>query len=255
VSVPSFTDQREAWQRVPVDDEGYLPVSDLLAYNDDQLLELARRMERTRYGGWRNHEGRWRTALGLDDTHGKTVLDYGCGVGIEALQYAKAGNQVVVADISRRTIKLARRVLRLFGHEPLITAEIRDHAHLLPTFADDAFDVIHCAGVLHHIPDPRPTMELFHRLLKAEGELRLMVYGPQAWQAAIGTPPPDDVAADPGFARYVGAMDAVGAWADWYDRDRLEARFGDLFTIRRLEHLTPDGRYLAAILIPRKGAA
>lgn len=223
-------------------------MSDLLAYSDEQLLELARRMERTRYGGWRNHEGRWRRALGLDDTHGKTVLDYGCGVGVEALQYAKAGNQVVVADLTARGVTLALRVLEVNGYQGQASL-IREGPRLLrPAWPPRSFDVIHCAGVLHHIPDPRPTVELAYRLLKGRGELRLMVYSDRAWRHATGTEPPDDVTGHPQLERYVRTMDEVGGWADWYNRVRLESRFGDLFAIRRCEWLGPDGQYLAAVL-------
>jgi 2-polyprenyl-3-methyl-5-hydroxy-6-metoxy-1,4-benzoquinol methylase len=95
---------RELWRRIPVDDVGYLTAEELLARSDTDLRTLIDRMEQTRYSGWRNHEGRWRDILGLDTTSGKTVLDYGCGVGLEALQYARAGNDVVVADLHLPTV-------------------------------------------------------------------------------------------------------------------------------------------------------
>jgi SAM-dependent methyltransferase len=251
MTVPSFADQREAWSRLPVDDRGYLHTDQLLAMTDGELLALVADMERVRYQGWRNHQNRWRDTLGLDTTHGKVVLDYGCGVGLEALQYARAGNAVVVADINPAAVTVAGRVLAAHDLPALDGAVIGDPATLEPSFPARWFDIVHLAGVLHHIPDPRPTVELAHRLLKPNGELRLMVYSDQAWRAAVGTDPPFDVAADPDLGRYVRTMDEVGDWADWYDRKRLEVRFGDLFTVGRCEYLTPDGRYLAAVLDPR----
>lgn len=247
MSVPSFADQRGAWSRLPVDDRGYLDAADLLVMSDDGLVALVAEMERVRYQGWRNHEGRWRDVLGLDTTHGKRILDYGCGVGLEALQYAKAGNQVVVADINGAAVDVAWRLLDANGVPAWGSTSILDPPALNPDFGDWAFDVVHMAGVLHHIPDPRPTVELAHRLLKARGELRLMVYSDRAWRNATGTEPPDDVTGHPQLERYVRTMDEVGGWADWYNRARLEQRFGDLFTIRRCERLGPDGQYLAAV--------
>lgn len=260
MTAPSFPEQRDAWRRIPVDDVGYLDATHLLALPDHELKALVMAMEQVRYRGWRNYENRWRSALGLDSTHGKRVLDYGCGVGLEALQYAKAGNEVWLADINPGSIDVATRVLALFGSPAagatLITAAPRPvPGPLWPGLPLDLrFDVIHCAGVLHHIPFPRYTMEGFRRALKPRGELRLMVYSGQAWRTAVGTDPPNDVAADPGFARYIEHMDGVGAWADWYDQERLETRFGDLFTVAKVEPLGPVGQYLAVVLTPKRKA-
>lgn len=252
MSVPSFADQRQAWSRLPVDDRGYLDTADLLAMGDDQLVALVAEMERVRYSGWRNHQGRWRAVLGLDSTHGKVVLDYGCGVGLEALQYARAGNRVVVADVNGAAVDVAWRLLDANGVPAWGSSSILDPPALNPDFGARFFDVVHMAGVLHHIPDPRPTVELAHRLLKVRGELRLMVYSAQAWRNATGTEPPDDVAGHPQFERYVRTMDEVGGWADWYNEARLETRFGDLFTVTRCERLGPNETYLAAVLVPRR---
>src|ERR1051326_6937817 len=92
----SFIDQQEQWSRPPVDDVGYLPSSQLLQLADADLVELIEKMARVRYTGWRNYENRWRVTLGLDDTHGKRILDFGCGTGLEALQVAPT-NCVIVA--------------------------------------------------------------------------------------------------------------------------------------------------------------
>jgi SAM-dependent methyltransferase len=248
VSVPSFADQRAAWSRLPVDDRGYLPMWLLATAPAEELAAIAATMEQVRYQGWRNHEGRWRDVLGLDTTHAKTVLDYGCGVGLEALQYAKAGNQVVVADINPEAALIAQRLLAACGFQAADYAQIMDPPRLESPRPQRTFDVVHMAGVLHHIPHPRPTVELAHRLLKARGELRLMVYSDRAWRNANGTEPPDDVTGHPQLERYVRTMDEVGGWADWYNRARLEQRFGDLFAVTRCERLGPDGQYLAAVL-------
>ena len=37
-------------------------------------------------------------------------------------------------------------------------------------------DHIHCAGVLHHTADPMSILKDFHRLLRPEGEVRVMIY-------------------------------------------------------------------------------
>lgn len=233
-----------AWSHPPVDDVGYPDARDL-ARRDD-LKKVVETMRATRYGGWRNHGGRWRDLMGLDSTTGKRVIDYGCGVGVEALELAEAGNTVTLADISADNLALASKVLDLYGHRPAGRLLVdRDGTTGL---AAGRFDVFHCNGVLHHSRTPRLVMEEAHRLLAPNGLVRLMVYSDRGWRTYIGTEPPDDVTADRDHQRFVRTFDAVGNHADWYDRGKLERMFGDLFTVERCEYLTDNDRYLGAVL-------
>lgn len=233
-----MTDPAVAWASPPVDDVGYIEATKLLALSDDDLHDLVIDFERTRYEGWRNWNGNWRRVLKMDDTVDKRVLDWGCGVGIEALQYARAGNRVRVHDIVPTNVQLARRVLELFG------------------YSDDKsisfYDVVHCSGVLHHIPDPAKTVNLvFRRKLVKGGELRLMLYSDWAWRKHIGDDPPENTSEHPSFPEYVAAMDAVGSYADWYDADKLERWFGEWFRLENFEYLTQDLSYCGAVMVKR----
>jgi SAM-dependent methyltransferase len=236
------------WSSPPVDEIGYIASTKLLKLRADDLLDLVRQMEESRYMGWRNWENRWREVLGLDTTEDKVVLDYGCGVGIEALQYARTGNDVIVADISRENVRLAMRILDLEGFQVGSFQITEDH---LMNFMFAPFDVIHCAGVLHHIPDPIPVVEEMAEHLAPNGELRLMLYSDEAWRIACDTEPPEVVTDDPRFDRYWSHWDPVGGYADWYDEQRLYERFGGLFSIERYEPLTENGAYVGAVLVKR----
>src|SRR4029079_11864849 len=116
VTTPSFAAQKKAWSSPPVDDIGYLPATDLLAMNDHEFCTVMRKMEENRYGGWRNLRNRWIDNLRIDDTHDKRVLDYGCGVGMEELQFAPT-NRVWVADIVAASLKVAKRLFGLSDYE------------------------------------------------------------------------------------------------------------------------------------------
>lgn len=237
-----MTDPAVAWASPPVDDVGYISSAKLLDLSDDDLHDLVVDFESTRYEGWRNWNDNWRRVLKLDQTRGKKVLDWGCGVGIEALQYARAGNRVAVTDIVSDNIKLALRVIELMGY--------RDT--LLTTHSpSDKYDVIHCAGVLHHIPNPVDVMDDFRQRLYADGEVRLMLYSDWAWLLHIGDDPPENTAEHPSFPEFVSAMDAVGDYADWYDADKLERLFGESFKLENFEYLTQDLSYCGAVMVKR----
>jgi SAM-dependent methyltransferase len=255
--IPSFTERAKQWSSPPVDDIGYLPSADLLAMEDEPLLDLVFEMETNRYHGWRNFENRWRRVLRIDETTKKNVLDYGCGVGIEALQYARNGNNVSVADIVETNVELASRVIYLSGyttvHEMVINGKEPFLPYLHPdTHKQDSFHVIHCAGVLHHIPKPIPVVRSMHEWLKPEGELRLMLYSDEAWKIATKTEPPGgDVYDYVEFDRFWQHWDAVGGYADYYTRQRLAERFGQWFHIETCQPLTEHGEYIGAVLRKR----
>jgi SAM-dependent methyltransferase len=250
VTVPTFAERQQAWSSPPVDDIGYLSSDHLLSWTDDALLDLVYQMEDNRYDGYRNYRGNWRRVLGLDNTFDSYVLDFGCGVGLEAVQYVKSGNEVAVADISESNVALAQRICALHGFNP--TGYILSERAPAVSWGYKPFDVIHCAGVLHHIPDPELTVAAMHESLRSGGELRLMVYSDKAWRIAVGTDPPDGkVEDDPMFGMFWQHWDPIGGYADWYDRGRLEERFGEWFRVERCEPLTEHGEYLGAVLVKR----
>jgi len=78
--------------------------------------------------------------------------------------------------------------------------------------------------------------------------LRLMLYTNYAWRLTTGTQPPRRVEDSDQFMTYVRAMDGVGNYADWYDRDRIVNRFGEWFTLENYEYLTENKMYAGVIL-------
>lgn len=255
----TWDDHVKAWSRPPVDDVGYLSSEDLMIMGDTQLNLTIMQMARTRYHGWRNHAGLWREMLKLDDTHGKDVLDFGCGVGMEARELQEAGNRVSLADLSTTNLALAHRVLSLGDHAPDVidTYLVSDTIPYLDCPAG-TFDVIHCAGVLHHIPWAKGIMHRFHEVLRPGGEVRLMLYSDIGWQIATGAKekPHWITKAEqlPEFERFVRYFDGVGDYADFYTLKRLEYDFGQWFEVSEFAYITEDARYLAAVLTRKEGS-
>lgn len=240
--------QAETWSRPPVDDVGYISSAELLSLSDAELLRVTTQMAHTRYseGGWRNYRGLWRDLLGLDELTGLDVLDFGCGTGVEAVQLAKR-NRVQLADIAPSNLALASRVLRLSGHEPGTAWAVTGTWPFLCA-PDASIDVFYASGVLHHIPWARDIMRRAHQLLRPGGQVRLMLYSGNAWRMRPGGEPPEDVDTHPDGPAFAQAWDQVGEYADWYDRDRLEKRFGAWFEVERCEFMCPRSEYLGAVL-------
>ncbi len=240
------------WERLPVDDVGYFSPKILDEMDDNEVRVWAEAFESRRYGGWRNVDNRWRECLGLDSTRDKTVLDYGCGFGIESLQFARNGCDVICGDINPESVGAAVRVLSAFGHEPR-SAMIREDAPFFPDTPLE-YDVFYSNGVLHHTPFISDILRASLRGLRGDGEIRLMLYSDRAWVAKVGGPLPGidkDVRSHPKFRRFVRAMDGPhSTYADWYSPEKVGARLPFLRVIS-YDYIAKGGIYCALILAPR----
>jgi len=248
----SFEGSKVAWACIPLDELGYHSSREMLRLPDGELLALAGDFEAVRYNSWRNHAGLWRECLGLDSTHGRTVLDFGCGFGIEALQFARLGNRVMLADIVPESVSLAARVLRLHGFEPAAELALADSYPFVEP--PSPVDVLYANGVLHHIPYAKAIVDRASEVLAPGGEIRLMLYSDKAWTVKTGASLPAidaDVATHPMFPAFLRGMDPVGFYADWYNREKVERLAEPHFAVRDFRYITPTEIYAVATLIKR----
>jgi SAM-dependent methyltransferase len=241
-----FENAIREWSRPPLDEIGYIASSELLTYHDAELRRTVETMEGWRYdvAGWRNFDGRWRATLGLDDTHGKTVLDFGCGVGLESLQFARSGNDVIIADISATNLQLADRVLRLYGFKPHDIRLISNRAPFIAGLHE--VDIFYANGVIHHIPYAEDVMRW---AADVAPEARLMLYSDRGWYRWVGGPVPEGRACDDErFVTFLRTFDEVGDYADFYDYGRILKRFGQWWRIQKFSYICNDDRYCTVTL-------
>src|SRR5947207_15685633 len=115
--------------------------------------------------------------MGFNQFQGKQLLEVGCGMGTDLLQFARGGAQVPGADLTPRTIHISRRHLALYGESGEFALA---DCETLP-FADESFDVVYSNGVLHHTPDTAGAVREIHRVLKPGGLARVMLYHRNSW--------------------------------------------------------------------------
>jgi len=92
-----------------------------------------------------------------------TVLDLGSSTGIIADYLAGFFGKVFGIDIDREAVAFARKTFRRNSHGFLL-ADAMD----LP-FSSNAFDVLICAHIYEHVPDPHRLMDEIRRVLKPGG--------------------------------------------------------------------------------------
>ena len=106
-----------------------------------------------------------------------TVLDLGCGTGQMTLFLATGDRLVVGADLTRASLLLAAGAARRFGSRRARFVELDLRA---PALRADAFDVVHCSGVLHHTPDPAASFRAVARCVRPGGVVVIGVYNAYA---------------------------------------------------------------------------
>jgi SAM-dependent methyltransferase len=102
---------------------------------------------------------------------GKRVLEYGCGHYGYAFRLARAGASVTAIDISDVAIDIGRATAKRLGLADHIRFE-RMNAETMD-FADDSFDLVVGAGILHHL-DLRRAFGEIARVLRPDGAALFM---------------------------------------------------------------------------------
>jgi SAM-dependent methyltransferase len=110
--------------------------------------------------------------MGFNEFAGARLLEVGCGMGTDLLQFARGGAQVTGVDLTPRSIQISRQHLNVYGQSGDFA--ISDGENL--PFRDESFDVVYSNGVLHHTPDTAGAVREIHRVLRHGGLARVMLY-------------------------------------------------------------------------------
>jgi SAM-dependent methyltransferase len=102
----------------------------------------------------------------------RDVLDAGCGIATDGLQFARGGARYTGLDASPVAIDLARKRFELETEcGDFVIGSVTE----LP-FPAETFDLVYSHGVIHHVPDTQRAVDEFHRVLRPGGTALVMLY-------------------------------------------------------------------------------
>ncbi len=110
--------------------------------------------------------------MGFDKFRGARLLEIGCGMGTDLLQFARGGARCIGVDLTPRSVEITRHRFALYGENG---AFLMADGEQLP-FAAESFDVVYSNGVLHHTPDTAGAIREVHRVLRPGGVAKVMLY-------------------------------------------------------------------------------
>jgi SAM-dependent methyltransferase len=111
---------------------------------------------------------------------GKKVLEIGCGIGTDSINFARAGADVTVVDLSQESLELCKKRFEVFGLKANFF--LGDAEHLGEFVPVERYDLIYSFGVIHHTPHPERVFEQIKQYCKPDTELRVMLYSKWSWK-------------------------------------------------------------------------
>lgn len=118
----------------------------------------------------------------FDKWKGKKVLEIGCGIGTDTINFARAGAFVTAVDLSEQSLSLARQRAEVFGLDRQIKFYQGNAEELSAVVPIQSYDLVYSFGVIHHTPNPSNAIVQLRKYMAASSELRLMLYAKNSWK-------------------------------------------------------------------------
>lgn len=113
---------------------------------------------------------------------GKKVLEVGCGIGTDTMNFARAGAQVTAVDLSDESLAVAKQRAQVFGLSDKITFYQANAEQLSDVVPVEQYDLVYSFGVIHHTPNPGAVIEQIKKYMGPDSLFKIMVYNRMSWK-------------------------------------------------------------------------
>jgi 2-polyprenyl-3-methyl-5-hydroxy-6-metoxy-1,4-benzoquinol methylase len=113
---------------------------------------------------------------------GKRVLEVGCGIGTDSINFARAGAELTAVDLSGESLQIAEQRAGVMGVADRIEFIQANAEELTSAVSDGPYDLVYSFGVAHHTPRPERALAEMRSLTAPGGTLKLMVYHRRSWK-------------------------------------------------------------------------
>ena len=111
---------------------------------------------------------------------GKKVLEIGCGLGTEGINFARHGADYTGTDLSIESINLAQNRFKVYNQKGRF---FQGNAENLSSFVNiEKYDLIYSFGVIHHSPKPNLIIDQIYKYMDDSTILKIMLYAKNSWK-------------------------------------------------------------------------
>jgi 2-polyprenyl-3-methyl-5-hydroxy-6-metoxy-1,4-benzoquinol methylase len=113
----------------------------------------------------------------------KKVLEIGCGIGTDTINFARHGARVTAVDLTETALEITGKRAEVFGvsdHVRTIQANAEQISESVPV---EPYDLIYSFGVIHHTPCPERVLEEIRKYAGPSTTVKIMVYHRWSWKA------------------------------------------------------------------------
>ena len=117
---------------------------------------------------------------GFSDTKGKKVLEVGCGMATEGINYARAGATYTGTDLSIESLDLAKKRFKVYNNKGnFYLGNSEELSSFVPI---ETYDLIYSFGVIHHSPHPEKIISEIKKYMNKDSTLKIMLYASESWK-------------------------------------------------------------------------
>jgi len=112
----------------------------------------------------------------------KKVLEIGCGIGTDTINFARHGALVTAVDLTERSLEVARERALVFGLADRIRFIQANAEELTSVVPVESYDLVYSFGVIHHTPHPGRVLDQVRRYVRPGSTVKIMVYNRWSWK-------------------------------------------------------------------------
>jgi 2-polyprenyl-3-methyl-5-hydroxy-6-metoxy-1,4-benzoquinol methylase len=120
----------------------------------------------------------------FDRWRGRKVLEIGCGIGTDTINFARQGAQITIVDLSEKSLELARTRAAVFGLQDQIRFCPGNAEELSRFVPVEPYDLIYSFGVIHHTPHPDVVLDQLRQYTRPGTTIKIMVYHRRSYKVA-----------------------------------------------------------------------
>jgi len=112
----------------------------------------------------------------------KRVLEIGCGIGTDTMNFARHGARVTAVDLSEKSLEMARKRAEVYGLSGSIRFYHGSGEALADVLPAEPYDLVYSFGVIHHTPHPDRVLEQIRNYVGPGSTVKIMVYHRYSWK-------------------------------------------------------------------------